>query len=292
MRRSSGIKDYLSKARHEMLALIRAIFENELSVRAAALAYYALFSMFPLLLLLISAAGFILQSAEWQSLLVAEVSRLLPTRGHVIGMVLEQVVGARGPVGVLGMLALLWAASGFFGALEASINHIFASEQRRSWWRRRGLGMLMVLLMAPLLSLAVLLSSLSNLLASLSIIPQAIQAWLRTGLDYLLTLALIVFVLSVLLHWIPKRQPGWLATFTGAILSALLWTGITTGFTWYLSSGWANYNLVYGPLAAVIALVLWLYLSSFVVLLGATFTAYLQWGRTGPAAGAEERRLP
>ncbi len=142
-----------------------------------------------------------------------------------------------------------------------------------------------------MLTLAVLLTSLSHLLASLPIIPQAIQAWLRTGLDFAMTLALIVVVLSVLLHWIPKRQPGWLATFAGAIVSALLWTGITTGFTWYLSSGWANYNLVYGPLATVIALVLWLYLSSFVILLGATFTAYLQWGRTAPPAGPD-KRLP
>ncbi len=256
-------------------ATIQAIFDNELSMRAAALAYYALFSLFPLVLLIISAVGFVLRSPAWQQQIMNQIEGLLPTRGDVVGAVVQEVITARGATGLLGMLTLLWTASGFFGALEASINHIFSSEQKRSWWRRRGLGMLMVLIMAPLLLLATGLTSLSHLIVYLRFLPDVIIKLVKSGLDYTLTLLMIVLVFSALLHWVPRRRPGWSATLIGALVTAILWSGITSAFTWYLGSGFATYNLVYGPIAAMIALILWLYLTSFVILLGATFTAQI-----------------
>ena len=254
---------------------MHAVLRHEIGVRAAALAYYALFSLFPLVLLIISGIGFVLRSDTLQQQIMAQINHVLPTRGDVVGTVIDQVITARGATGFLGMLTLLWAASGFFGALEASVNTIFGSENKRSWWRRRGVGVLMVLFMAPIFSLATLLTSLSRIVTRMPFLPPAVLQLMATGIDQLVTLALIVLVFSALLHWIPRQQPGWGATLVGAVSTAIVWMALTSAFTWYLGSGLAGYNLVYGPISTVIALVLWFFLSSYVILLGATLTA--QW---------------
>jgi len=253
-----------------------AVNQNELGMRAAALAYYALFSLFPLILLIISGIGFVLRDTALEERVMAHIAELLPTQGHVVGTVIQQVVAARGATGVLGMLTLLWSASSFFGALEASINHIAGVEAKRSWWRRRAIGSIMAILMVPLLTLATILSSLSSTLAHyLTFLPERILGLLTMGMNQLVTLALIVVVFTALYHWVPARRPTLPATLVGAMVAAVVWVGLTYLFTWYLGSGLATYNLIYGPIATVIALVLWLYFTSAIILAGATLATLL-----------------
>lgn len=256
-----------------------AVSANELGMCAAALAYYALVSIFPLLLLIISGMGFVLRDTALTKQIMAQITHLLPTRGDVVGTVIDQVVAARGTTGVLGMLTLLWTGSGFFSALEASINHIAGVEDRRRWWRRRVIAIIMAILMAPLLVLATLLSSWNNVLtAQLTFLPDPLLGLLTTGMNQVLTLFLAIAAFAALYYWLPLRRPTLVATLIGAMAGGATWVGLTYIFTWYLGSGLATYNLIYGPIATVIVLVLWMYLTSAIILMGAMLTMQLTTG--------------
>jgi membrane protein len=216
----------------------------------------------------------VLRDSALTEQIMAQVTHLLPTRGDVVGTVIAQVVAARGTTGVLGMLTLLWTGSGFFSALEASINHIAGTRSKRHWWRRRIIAIIMAILMAPLLILATLLSTLNNILtarltAQLTFLPAPLLDILTTGMNQVLTLFLAIASFAALYYWLPRRRPPLTATLIGAMAGGAVWVGLTYVFTWYLGSGLATYNLIYGPITTVIVLVLWLYLTSAIILLGA-----------------------
>jgi len=261
---------------------LKAIDRDELSMRAAALAYYAIFSIFPTLLLVSSVIGFVLKDPEVQGQVITRVTGLLPTQGEVVGQVVDQVVRSRGGVGITGLLGLLWSASGFFGALEVSINRAFGIAGRRAAWQSRGLGIIMALAMTPLLLLGTLLLSLSGFLAQLTFLPAAVQGLISVGINQAITLVLVVLVFVVLYRYIPLTRPAMRYTLIGAALAASAWGGVTYGFSWFLHSSFNRYALVYGSIWSVIALVIWLYLTSLIVLLGAELVAQLATNASRP----------
>lgn len=248
---------------------VKSIGDDELSVRAAALAYYALFSLFPLMLLLVSAAGFILHNPDQQQRLLAQITDMLPTQGQVVGAVIEQVVQARSGVGLIGMIMLLWSASGFFGALEKTINRVFGITETRPIWKSRGLGILMAVLVVPLLLMATASSSLSGAVSTLTFLPDVIARLIALGANQIVALLINILVFYLLYRFVPCTRPPTVPTLIGAAVAAVVWATLTFAFAWYLGSGFANYALVYGSIGAVIALTLWLYLTSFIILLGA-----------------------
>jgi membrane protein len=85
---------------------------------------------------------------------------------------------------------------------------------------------------------------------------------------------LFIFLLYLSLYrWVPNTDVRWFEAFWGAVVSALGWVLATRAFTWYLSSGIAQYELVYGSLGAVVVLLFWIYLSSLITLFGAHLSA-------------------
>ncbi len=141
--------------------LWRKYFRDEINTRAAALAYYALFSIFPLLLLVISAGGYFLGDPRIQQEAINRLLHYIPTQGEFIGQVLDQVIQARERFGLLGTLALLWSASSFFSALYGAIHRIFDGSRLRAGWKIRLYAVGLTLVTAPLLVLPTVLTALS-----------------------------------------------------------------------------------------------------------------------------------
>jgi membrane protein len=241
---------------------------NEAGLRAAALAYQGLFSLFPLLLFLIFVGTQILTVGDVETLLDDFLRRALPTESsfEFVDQIISFSIRNRGSIGLAGGLGLLWTASSLLSNLETSLNAIWGSP-RRPVLRRRLLAVAGVLSLGTLFVISIALSA----LPALPFLDQ--QSALLDILDLGIGLVVEVLLLWVIYWWLPNASVPPLSAFFGALLAAVLWESAQFAFRLYLTSGLTNYDTVYGGLAAAIALILWAYLTGLIVFVGAEFSA-------------------
>jgi len=257
-------------------------------MRAGALAYFATFSLFPLILLLTSLLSrFIPDVEQIEQFITLEFLQFLPDQGQMILDILQGLADTGRNAGIVGAIGLLWAASGFFRGLETTTNRIFGAEQLRPTWLSRGIGMAMALLMGPILLFAVILTSLSQALLHRPFLPEALRKALTTSSNAFVLLAVLTIVLFLLYHFIPWKRPKPGPALLGAALTAVAWSIATRVLFWAISVGVKDFSVIYGSISAVIALIFWLYVSNFIILLGAELTAYL-----GKSKSCEPPPLP
>jgi membrane protein len=198
----------------------------------------------------------------------------IPVSSTIIAQNLRQVLEAREAVGVVGLVTLLWAASGVFSNLAYNINLAWPRARRRTFLQRRLMGVRIIAGLIGLLILAIVLDWLSNLLAFVRIanVPfYDLSLWrLVSAVASWLTVFLLFFVLY---RWIPAVFVRWRAAFWGALFATAAWQIATAGFAWYLTTGFGRYQLVYGSLGAVVAWLFLIYLISFITLFGAHLSA-------------------
>ena len=245
------------------LAIVRQAFKNfgeaQASGAAASVAYYALFSLFPLLLALAAAGSFFLEDEQAYQETIALISNAIPVSQDLIVQNIRQVLASRGTVGLIGLVGLLWSATGVFMNLARNINRAWSHATERGFLKGRLVALAMVGVLALLLILSVLSTALLNLLPRLRIpllgnlnvydtalwpIVSGLVPWL---FGWLLFLALY--------RWVPNTSVPWSAALWGAGVASLLWEVAKKGFAWYLEAGLARYSLVYGSLGTVVALV-------------------------------------
>ncbi len=240
---------------------------------AASLAYYALFSIFPFFLALIASASFILKDATIFSQVTELIVGFLPVSESLIEDNLQTVIALRGTVRIVGFIGLVWAGTGVFSSLIYNVNLAWPDTKPRNFIRNRLAGLSIITFVIALLSLYVFFSTISNLLSlfdpallkflSLEFVP------VKSFITHFLSWIIKVFIFFLLFLWAPNTSVPWRAALVGAMVSSLGWDIATAGFTWYVTSGIATYELVYGSLGAIVALMLWFYIISLVILYGA-----------------------
>jgi membrane protein len=263
------------------------------NANAAATAYYTLFSVFPLTLLLISLGSFVLDSQQAQEAALAAIGAYLPAATELVARNIERVLQLRGTASIIGLVGFIWAASGVFGSLSRAINKAWDLERPRPAWAERALAGGLVLLVGVLFSLSLLSTAAFEVVARLAqaVLPQTEVGGLTllelgsAILPYIFTVLLFSFLYAVL----PSTTVRWREVLPGALLASFAWEVAKDGFTVYLA-GFSSYSLVYGSLAAVIAMLLWSYISAMIILLGAEFTVQYARRRRGetPAIAGEE----
>ena len=256
------------------------------SQAAAALSYYSLFSLFPLAVLLITVLSWFIEPAEVQAFISLLVDSILPDAQGINDLVLDtltSIFAARGEITLISLLALLWAASGVFTNLTFNVDLAWSQTNRPSPVTARLVGLLMVVIVY--VGLVVLLLT-SATLGVLSMLPAALLRWLGFSgqLAGEWTARALPFAASLtiffgLYKWVPRVQVPWRTAFWGALFAAVSSQILNLGFTWYLGSGLARYERLYGPLTAIIVLLIWFYLTVVVILMGAHFSAALAWRR-------------
>jgi membrane protein len=271
------------------LTVVRSAVERFTAVRgsqaAASLSYYAFFSLFPLLLFILVAVGSLLGHERVYEQLLHVLGDVLPVPfgREVIGGTIEQVLPRAGSLQVVAALGLLWAGTGFFSALVFNIDLGWPEIRAANPVRQRLYG----LLMAGVLTLLLLVSLLLNLLLSVLLRLEPLMPATRDLLEETLwptitriVPAVVAFLLLLGLYWgVPKAKVRWSAAVWGAIVAALAWQLVSWGFSWLVASGLARYETVYGSLGAVVGLLFWMYLSSFILLFGAHLTSAIDRGR-------------
>jgi membrane protein len=245
------------------------------SITAAAIAYFALFSIFPIALLSISIASFALGPLMDQQLILQKLEFVAPALGQLLGQNIDEIIRTRGPVTGVALVGLLWSASTIFYTLTQTLNGIWSNKRRRPIWKRRGLSILFVLaFVGPMLFLG---SSASSVIANL-------QAWLpdqiipfAAGISFVAAILLDVTLFTLLYILLPHGASTWREILPGAIAAGLLWELAKKAFLFFISTYISLSNLVYGSVSAIIAFLVWAYLSGIIFLFGAFLSvAYFQ----------------
>ena len=240
---------------------------------AASMSFFAVFAMFPLLLLLVAVIGGALSTPEAQERFLDAVLRLLPVSRELVRQNVLAVLRSRGGVGGIGAIALLWAASGAFGALVRNLNRAWPCAKHRNLWRERLVSLAMIGVLAVLAVLFLLAKALVALPGSWQAAQRVTLSLIELVPSQAALLALMFIVLTVLYRWLPRTVVLWREALAGAAACSLALWGATALFTRFLTSGLVRYNLVYGSLGTLIALFSWVYIVCALLLCGAHLAA-------------------
>ena len=245
----------------------REALKPDSAITAAAIAYFALFSLFPLTLLSISIASFSLGPLMDQQLIVQKLEFIAPALGQLLGQNIDEIIQARGPVTSVALVGLIWSASTIFYTLTRTLNEIWGNKRRRPVWKRRGLAILFVLtFVGPALFLA---SFAGSMIANLRTwLPDQIIP-IGGGISFVVAILLDVALFMVLYIMLPHGASTWREILPGAIGAGLLWELAKKAFLFFVSTYISVSNLVYGSVAAIIAFLVWAYLSGLIFLFGA-----------------------
>ena len=237
----------------------------------AGLAYYSMFSIFPLALLLVVAGSSWFKAEIAREQAVQFVTELFPISKNLTEQLIQSMLDSRGAMTIVSMVGLLWAASGYFNLLVRNINRAWPGIRTRHFVRTRLEALLIVVVLGVLFLLSMLTTSIFELLGKLNLpFWQNIfyQGSARTVLSFTIPLLLRMGVLWGLYFWIPKTAVDRKAAFWSALIVTVLWRMVTTFLTWYLNSGFIYYDFIYGSLSTTIVSMFWLYLSNYTLLLG------------------------
>jgi YihY family inner membrane protein len=253
----------------------RETLKPESSISAAAIAYFSIFSLFPLTLLSITIASLRLGSLMDYHTIVNRLEFFAPALGLLLGKNFDDIILARGPITIVAFIGLIWSASTIFITFTQTLHRIWKNKRRGPVWKRRGLSILFVLIfVGPILFLASLASSmLTNLM--IWVPENFVQIFSGTGIiiSILLDISLFMAIYMVL----PHGDSSWREILPGAIAAGLLWELAKKAFLIFVTTYISISNLVYGSVTAIIAFMLWAYLSGLIFVFGASLSvSYFQ----------------
>lgn len=220
--------------------------------------------------------SFFIDQAAVESKLLEFLPNLIPVSQEFILTNVQQVFKLRGAISSIALLGLIWSATAVFTTIIRNINAAWPAAAPHSFIRMRLWSLAIIAAMVLLLILSSFSLTLRHLLDNLGIeidysfISKFLSSYFYTKVLPVLIRVLIFFSLY---FWVPQINVKKMSAITGAVVATFLWQLITTIFSMYLSSGLAKYEIVYGSLGKMIALLVWIYLSSWIVLFGAHLTS-------------------
>jgi membrane protein len=266
--------------------------EDNLTDWAAALTYYGVLSIFPALIVLVSALGLIGSSATQP--LIDNLGEVAPGPAkEIFTSAIENLQGSQGAAGVLfivGLAAALWSASGYVAAFMRASNAIYDIEEGRPIWKTLPTRVVLTVVLLLLLAISAVAVTLTGGLAKevggvLGLSDTAVTVWNIAKWPVLL---LVVSLMFALLYWAAPnvRHPRFRWVSPGGVLAVIGWLIASLAFAFYVAN-FGSYNKTYGALAGPIVFLVWLWISNIMVLLGAELNAELERGRAIEAGHPE-----
>lgn len=237
--------------------------------RAAAFAYYAFFALFPLILLIVTLGSLFWENATVVNYVIDNLGQFLPfdhSDRSVIDGAIHGIADARGGIGLLAILGLVWSSTHFFHALVRGVNRAWGTIEY-PWWRLPIHSTLMLGLVASALFIGVLVPLVIGYLRAASFLKGEAFGWLF-DLAALLVPSLILFYgLSMFLKFSPRRRTRFSEVALAALLTTILLQVCRGLFAHYVYE-FSNFNAVYGTFAIVVVLLMWIYLSGVIIIFG------------------------
>jgi membrane protein len=259
---------------------IRDFREDNLTDWAAALTYYAVLSLFPALVALISILGLVVDPQTITRVITDVVSQLGPESAvNTFKGPIEQISSNRSTalLGlILGVAVALWTASGYVGAFMRASNAIYESDEQRPFYILRPLQIVVTLVLVLMAALVVLALITTGPVAkaigdAVGLGDTAVLVWNIAKWPVLIG---VVLVMLAILYWsAPQAKPaGFRLISPGAVLAVVVWAIASAAFAFYVAN-FGSYNKTYGALGGVIVFLIWMWLTNVAVLLGAELNA-------------------
>lgn len=272
--------------------------KDNMSIVAAGCAFYAMLALFPAITALVSIYGLIADPAEierqveqMRGVLPQEAVELIVTQARQVASGATSVLGWSA---ALALVLALYSASSGVKALFTALDIAYEERESRSLIRVNATAIAFTL--AAILGAIVGLVVILGVPAVLSLLPLGTLAeWGVRIASWLVLLALVMGGLAAIYRFGPDRAAArWRWITPGSVLATVLWLAASAGFSWY-AANFASYNQTYGALGGVIILLFWLYLTAYVILLGAELNAELEMQTeqdttTGPVLPMGRRR--
>ncbi len=284
------MRNYLGSSWTATRAVWRVISEKQLGLIAAGVAFFGMFGLFPGIAALISIFGLVSDPVVVMEQLEL-LEGVIPSDAYQLfaGQMLRLLQARSDTLGVTTFVSIavaLWSSRAGIAALMGGLNAISGAPSRNGLWQAvvaLGLTVCLVLL-AAVAVLAVVVAP-----VALALLPIAVEtASLLEALRWVVVLVTLLLALGLLYRFGPSPQAERGRWFTvGAAVVIILWLGASMGLSYYLSN-FASYNEVYGSIGAVIGLLLWLYVSAYLVLFGAVLNSQIHRKSVLYSASAQE----
>ena len=247
--------------------------------QAGSVAFSSVLAMFPLLLFLSAAAGFVGQPGAAAELASRVVEFAPPAVADALKPVIDQLLRERSPALLtIGMFATVWAASSGAQAIRTALNKAYGVEQGLTFWRAR----IKVTLFTVIGTIGAVLvfSSVVILPYAWALLEKAAELgpdalWMRTGVRYGLALVVLVILYALLYGWLPDIPQRLWTVLPGAVLGALMWLAGAAILSYTLRSA-GKLAAVYGSFAGLVATLVFLYASAVTLIFGAEVNAVLR----------------
>lgn len=261
---------------------------------AGSMAYFAVLSVFQLLVLGIVVGSFFLGEGEARDFVIEQASAGTPLDPALVEDVIDASIESRGSMTIIGLAFLAWSGLGIFSALSNGISRVFSNAPRRGFVADKLVGLLLMTLTGMLAVGSLAIGLVTGVLQQVTdeVAGGAggdMVVWL---IGLLVPIVLIFIAFWVIYKVVPNRPVSWGEVLPGAVVATALWTVLRFGFTWYATNV-ADYESAFGPISTAVTLLVFLYFASVIVLLGAEFArASALDDEMGLIAAADPRFLP
>lgn len=255
--------------------------EDQLTTWAAALTYFGVLSLFPMILALVSVLGVIGPSATQPLLDQLGTVAPGPAKDILTNVLtsLEQNQGGSTVALIIGLLAAIWSASGYISAFMDASNNVWDVPEGRPIWKKLPVRLGTTVVLLVLLTVTALAIVFTGPVAQevgdiIGLGGTFVDVWNIAKWPVLLVL--VSFMISLLYWACPNvKQPGFPWFTPGGVLAVVLWIGASALFALYVAN-FSSYNKTYGSLGGVIVFLTWLWITNIIILLGAEFNAEME----------------
>jgi len=281
MRIAAGFRTPLS-LREIVTRTAAEISEDNCLGIAAQLAFYFFLALFPALLFFVALLGYVPIDRALATLLIA-LGPVAPEEmiALVRGQIDELTSGSHGGLLTLGIVGAIWSSSAATVAIIDALNRAYDVAEWRPWWKRRLVAIGLTIGLALFIVAALVFVLLGPEVAqwavrAFGLAPAVALIW--SGVRWPLIILLVMLGVDLVYHFAPNLKRSWTWLTPGSVLATLLWIGVSFAFKLYVSR-FADFNATHGAIGGVIVVLLWFYLSSFAILVGAELNGVLDQAR-------------
>ncbi len=262
-----------------LFTAVKEFLNDECPNLAAQISYFALFSVFPLILVIVIIVSFLLPSDQIaQENIIRQLTRNFPSNtikiDEIVRGAIQQVTNSQPLFIVFSVVSLIWAGSGIFDSITISLNKAWQTPgtKPRSFFESLFLRFALMVILGAMFFGSIAITFAYNATRDFATTNRQLGIYLKNNpiwdiLSFLIPWTLNFATFMIIYRVVPQRKVNWKDVWPGAILATILFELIKLGFSFYISS-FTNFNLTYGSITGVIVFIFWLYLIAIILLMG------------------------
>jgi membrane protein len=254
--------------------------EDEVFTRSAALSFYFVAALVPMLFFMMAMLGLFGRSHDLESSLFTYAGRFMPPDAYtLLQKTLREITSnSTGLKLIIGLLLALWSGSGGIRSIMDALNRCYHLKEGRPYWKQVVVSVVLTVVIAALTITALVIVLYGEAIAQfvgthLGLSYVAVVGW--RIVQWPIALFFVVLSFALMYYWLPDAEQQWVWITPGSLIGVLLWIGASLGFRFYLHFS-NSYSKTYGSLGAVIILLYWLFITGFAILIGGEINSEIE----------------